>query len=140
MAALAIVSGSALASGAIAAEKLVVPKVQLDLAIAGLGEKGCDVTVKAGGPGCKFKTVTKHIGSSGKSQIILENVETHSADHDCTFAITVKEAEHPDKIVHRGLRLSKPIEGRPSRTPVLSCYISSPSKVERAEREDRVRR
>jgi hypothetical protein len=144
MAALTLVAGAVFASHASADDKLVVPEVELDVAVAGLGAKGCKVEVKPGSPTCRFKTITKDVDSRGLAKLTLKDVETHNADHDCTFSITVKEPGHPDKTVLRGLRLSKPIEGRPARAPVLSCYISSPSKVARAEAaargRDRVRR
>ena len=44
--------------------------VQLDLAIAGLvkGGKGCDVEIKPGHGGCKFRPVAQHVGFDGRPE------------------------------------------------------------------------
>jgi hypothetical protein len=106
-------------------------KVILDLGIAGLGPKGCDIEIKAAHPGCKFEPVTRHIGERGQATIEIKDIETTSADRDCTFAITVREAGQAEKTNRRGLRLKAP--GSTAQT--LSCYFSSPSKLAKAEKE-----
>lgn len=136
MAALTLVAGIALTlvDQAGADDKVVVGEVRLELAIAGLSSKGCDVEIKPGHAGCKFQTVTRHIDHRGTANLVFKNVETTGSDHDCAFTITVKESGHPDKTIHRGLRLSPPQEGKASQPPSLSCLISSPSKIAAAER------
>jgi hypothetical protein len=134
MAALTLAAAAALApdTQARAGDKVVVNEVRLDLRVAGLGHGGCDVEVKPGHPGCRFRPVTQHVDSRGLGAVTLKNVESLSADHDCAFAITIKEPGHPDRTVHRGLRLNPPADGRPAATPSLTCYISSPSKLAKA--------
>lgn len=141
MAALTLVAGTALtlAAQAMAADTVVASQVRLELAIAGLNRGGCDVEVKPGHSGCKFQTLTQHIGQGGKATLTLKNVECSGTDRDCAFVITIKESGHADKTIHRGLRLSTPEEGKPATVPTLSCFVSSPSKIARAE-QARVRR
>ena len=110
--------------------------VELDLKIAGLGRKGCDVEIKPGNNGCKFKPVTQHIDADGKATIKFKDIETQSADRDCTFAITVHEPGQAEKTVKRGLRLKSP--GNPGQS--LNCFLSSPSKIARAEQEGATKR
>jgi hypothetical protein len=110
--------------------------VELDLKIAGLGKKGCDIEIKPGNSGCKFKPVTQHIEADGKATIKFKDIETQSADRDCTFAITVHEPGQAEKTVKRGLRLKSP--GTPGQS--LNCFLSSPSKIARAERENATKR
>jgi|SRR6185312_9400725 hypothetical protein len=141
MAALTLVVGTALtlAQRAEALDKVVVSQVGLELAIAGLGDSGCDVEVKPGHAGCKFRTVKQHVGRSGLAKLILKDVEATGTDHDCALTITIKEPGHPDKTIQRGLRLSPHEEGKPRVTPTLTCYVSSPSKIAQVEQE-KVRR
>ena len=54
-------------------------------------------------------------------------VETVSADRDCSFAITLKEPGQPDKTVRRNLRIVPAAEGRPAAPQALTCFISSNS-------------
>jgi hypothetical protein len=110
--------------------------VEVDLKIAGLGRKGCDVEIKPGNSGCKFKAVTQHIEADGKATIKFKDIETQSADRDCTFAITVHEPGQAEKTVKRGLRLKSP--GNPGQS--LNCFLSSPSKIARAEKENATKR
>lgn len=136
MAALTLVAGIALSlvDRALADDTVVVGDVRLDLAIAGLSAKGCDVEIKPGHAGCKFKALKTHIEQHGEAHPIFKNVEVTGSDHDCAFTITVKESGHPDKIIHRGLRLTPPQSGKASQPSSLSCLISSPSKIAAAER------
>jgi hypothetical protein len=106
-------------------------KVILDLGISGLSAKGCDVQIKPAHPGCKFEPVSRHIGEGGKAEIEIKDIESSSADRDCTFAITVREAGQTEKVVRRGLRLKT--AGTTAQT--LSCFFSSPSKLAKAEKE-----
>ena len=102
--------------------------VKLELRIAGLGPKGCDVEVKPAHRGCSFETVKKHVERKGEMVVVVKEIKVKNADRDCTFAITIKEAGHPDRSERRGLRLAK----APGETQSLSCFLSSPSKIARA--------
>lgn len=138
MAALTLVVGITLtlATRAEAVDKVVVSEVRLELAIAGLrkGGGGCDIEVKPGHAGCKFQKVTQHVDSNGLATVFLKNVEATGSDHDCAFTITVKESGHPDKTIHRGMRLNPPQSGKAASVPTLSCFVSSPSKIAAAEK------
>jgi hypothetical protein len=103
--------------------------VKLELAIAGLrnGGPGCDVEIKPGHAGCKFRPITQHVSPGGYATIVVKDVQTRNADRDCTFAITIREPGQAERTVHRGLRLKPP--GAPSQ--VLTCYLSSPSRIAR---------
>lgn len=130
---LAVWTALAAAQGARAEDRVVVKEVELKIAIAGLSESGCDIEVKPGHAGCAFQRVTKHVDQAGQLSVFLKNVETRSADHDCAFAIKIKEPGFPDRTVHRGLRLAPPTDNKLAAKPYLNCYISSPSKLARAE-------
>jgi hypothetical protein len=110
--------------------------VTLDLRIAGLSAKGCDVDIKPGHPGCKFRTVSRHIGPNGIATVVLKDVVARNADRDCTFAITLREPGQADRTVHRGLRLQA--ENTPDQR--LNCYLSSPSRIARANSESTPKR
>jgi hypothetical protein len=100
-----------------------VPKVQLHLAIAGLGAEGCDVEVKPANPSCKFRpSPSKHVSSDGHATIELSDVELRGADKTCTMAITVREPGQLPQTVYRGFRLSSP---KPGIVPNFTCFISS---------------
>jgi hypothetical protein len=110
--------------------------VYVDLRIAGLTRKGCDVEIKPASLGSKFKPVTQHIDSDGTATLEFKDIESESADRDCTFAITIREPGHAEKTVKRGLRLKSP--GKPGQT--LECFLSSPSKIARTEKESAIKR
>jgi hypothetical protein len=110
--------------------------VKLDLKVAGVGRQGCDVEIKPGNGGCKFKPVTYHLDSTGRATLKVKDIETQSADRDCTFAITIHEPGHTERTVKRGLRLKRP--GDPGHT--LDCFLSSPSKIAQAEQEGAAKR
>lgn len=118
-----------------AEDAIVVKQVKLDLRIAGLGRKGCDVEIKPGHPGCRFQKVTQHVGSAGEETVVIPNVECRNADRDCSFTITVKEPGQADATVRRGFRLSAPDPDRPASTQSFACFINAPSKLARAEAE-----
>jgi hypothetical protein len=107
-------------------------KVQLTLKLDGLSSEGGEVEIKPGHAGCKFETIkfkTKgHPRTGMRGEIILDpiDVETMSADRNCSFSITLKEAGQPDKIVRRNLRLT-PTEDQPAKPQAMTCYISSNS-------------
>ena len=81
------------------------------------------MVIKPGHPGCRFKPITRQI--KGDCQIVdippIE-VETFSADRDCSFAITLKEPGQPEKTVRRNLQIVPAAEPQ-----ALTCYVSSKS-------------
>jgi hypothetical protein len=133
MAALTLVAGIIGASAAPSKAEAppVAHKVRLRLNIAGLGRGGCDVDVKPAHAGCNFRPRVVHVGSDGKFQIELDDVQSTGADRDCSFAITIREPGHADKTVRRGLQLAAPVAGRPAVVQAFDCYLSSPSLLAR---------
>jgi len=103
-------------------------KIKLDLNIAGLTSKGCDVEIKAAHAGCKFRDRTEHVTSNGKLVVELDDVEILNADRDCTFAITIREAGQAEKTWRRGIR----VNATPALAQTLPCFLNSPSKLARA--------
>lgn len=104
--------------------------VKLELRIAGLtvNGPGCDVEIKPGHPGCKFRTVQHHVDSRGYATVVVPDAVSRNADRDCTFAITIREPGQPERTVRRGLRLqAENVTSGQS----LSCYLSSPSRIAR---------
>jgi hypothetical protein len=131
MAALTIAAGlatAALAPGARASgDEKVVNTVRLELKVAGLGPKGCDVEIKPGHAACRFATVKKHVDPGGKLPPLSIVAESVGADHDCSFAITVTEPGRPPKTYRRGLPLSTAKAGGKAPTQSLTVYVSSPT-------------
>lgn len=118
-----------------AGDKPASPKsstVYLLLRIAESGREGCDVEIKPGNSGCHFQPVRKHVDAEGKLTVRLDDVTTNSADRECAFSITVREPGQANRTVQRGLRLAAP--GTASYSSI-ECYISSPSKLAKAEKE-----
>ena len=138
MAALALAASILLAPGtaARAEDKPPVTKVKLEIRIAGLSQDGCDIEIKPAHAGCQFKTATGHITQQGRASVLLEDVQTSSADRDCALAITLKESGQPARTIRRGLRLVASATGS---IPSLTCYMSSPSKLAKSD-EERARR
>jgi hypothetical protein len=129
---------------------LRVPAVRLDLVIAGLGREGCDVDVKPGNASCKFSALNEngaegrqHVSSDGRAKLRLRDVELRGADRTCTVAITVHEPGQPDKTIYRGFRLPPRSDSAdsssPAAVPNFTCYLSSPSKLAKAD-ESRTRK
>jgi len=122
--------------------EVVVPTVQLNLVIAGLGRAGCDVEIKPGNASCRFRAVDEngstgrlHVSPEGKAKLELRNVELRGADRTCTVAITVHESGQGPKTVYRGFRLP-PRSGNEAKTaasaaPAFTCYLNSSSKLAR---------
>jgi hypothetical protein len=121
-----------------------IPVVRLDLVIAGLGREGCDVEVKPGNASCKFCALNdrgaqgrQHVPSEGRATLQLRDVELRGADRTCTIAITVHEPGQAVKTVYRGFRLAHRSNAPGSPTtasiPILTCYLSSPSKLATVE-------
>jgi hypothetical protein len=133
----------------------IIQAVRLNLEIAGLSREGCDVEVKPGNASCKFRVVPltkdratpgkgqqapQHVSSEGHAFLELRDVELRGADRTCTVAITVRESGQEPKTVYRGFRIaSRPEPSGPasaanaSSIPTFTCYLSSPSKVAKAE-------
>jgi hypothetical protein len=121
-----------------------IPTVQLNLVIAGLTRDGCDVEVKPGNGSCKFNALyergvngRQHVSSDGRAKLQLRDVELRGADRTCTVAITVREPGQPVKTIYRGFRLPARSDRAASSTttavPIFTCYLSSPSKLARAD-------
>jgi hypothetical protein len=101
----------------------LVPSIQINLRIAGLGNEGCDVDVKPANPSCKFRpSSSKHVAPDGYAMIELRDVELRSADKTCTVAITVREQGQPPQTIYRGFRPGAP---KPGIVPNYTCFISS---------------
>jgi hypothetical protein len=119
-----------------AAAEPVVNQVKLELQITGLGRNGCEVEIKPGHAGCEFPTVVKQVdGPAGSTApgartiIPLDPIMARStnADHDCAFAITIREAGQPPKTFRRGIRLTPKPENGTVPVQTLTCYLPSPS-------------
>ena len=124
-----------------------VPSVQLNLRVAGLTSKGCDIQVKPGNASCKFSTIyekrgenRQFIAADGFSRLELRDVELRGADRTITVAITVREPGQAAKTFYRGFRLTtKPdarTQGATASAPVFTCYLSSPSKLAKVAKTD----
>ena len=106
-------------------------KVTLNLWLTGLAGQKAEVVVKPGHPACRFKPITRAIDPNVAVAFGPIDVETYSADGNCSFAITIKEPGHPDKTVRRNLQLTPsppPAPGAKPEPPLtLTCYVSSRS-------------
>jgi hypothetical protein len=133
----------------------IIEAVRLNLKIAGLGREGCDVEVKPANASCKFRVVQMskdhasadknkrtalHVSSEGDAVLELREVELRGADRTCAVAITVRESGQEPKTVYRGFRIASRAEPRgatatanTSSVPTFTCYLSSPSKVAKAD-------
>jgi hypothetical protein len=123
-----------------AADPPDVYKVTLELRIAGVGRNGCDVEIKPGHAGCSFRTRSQHLeGQSGwgKLDLKFDDVQSTSADRDCSFTITIHETGQADRTVHRGLRLAPSKPGQPAQVQKLTCLLNSPSMLARSDRTRR---
>ncbi len=129
---------------------LRIPAVRLDLVIAGLGRAGCDVNVKPGNASCKFCALNEngtegrqHVSSDGYAKLRLRDVELRGADRTCTVAITVYEPGQAAKTIYRGFRVpprsDSAAPSNPAAIPNITCYLSCPSKLAKAE-ESRTRK
>jgi hypothetical protein len=110
----------------------VKQKVSLSLRLDGLSAAGAEVEIKPGHAGCRFETIkfqTKNHPKMSEGRIILDpfEVETVSADRDCSFVITLRESGQEAKTVRRTIRISPAEDGKPAKPQDLVCYISSNS-------------
>jgi hypothetical protein len=133
------------------APEVLIPTVQLNLVIAGLGRGGCDVEIKPANASCRFRAVGEkgaavrhHVAPEGKATLELRDVELRGADRTCTVAITVHESGQGAKTVYRGFRVpSRSADEGPTASsapvPVFTCYLTSPSKLARGN-DSRTRR
>ena len=105
----------------------VKQKVQLSIHIAGTtANSGVEVLIKPAHPACKFKPITCPVKKDGMlPEIPPIDVETLSADRDCTFAIVLKEPGQPEKTFRRSFQLNAPTAGTGEKPQALMCYISS---------------
>ena len=103
-------------------------KVKLQLRLDGIvAKEGAEVTIKPGHPGCKFKAVTKTVKGDCTVPLDVFDVETVTADRDCSFSITLKEPGQPDKTVRRSIQIEPNVEGKPAKSQTLSCFVTSKS-------------
>ncbi|SIO65624.1 hypothetical protein SAMN05444166_7766 [Singulisphaera sp. GP187] len=110
--------------------------VYILLNIAGLDAEGCDVEIKPGHSGCQFRPIRQHVNQGGQQTVRLTDVKTSSADRECAFSITIREAGQANRTFRRGLRLASPETAPYS---AMECFISSPSKLAKAEQAKRTR-
>jgi len=132
MAALKLVAATALALIGETRDVRADDPAALTLKITGLGRDGCEVEIKPGHPGCEFKSITQKLDRKGLIDFKPFEVKSTSADHDCLFAITVKEPGQPAKTIKRGLVLKSPeagISAIPSQN--FLCLLRSPSLASR---------
>ncbi len=102
-------------------------KVTLNIRFTGgVGQKA-DVVVKPGNAGCRFKPITRAIDPNVDVPFGPFDVETFSAEGNCSFAITVKEPGQPDKTVRRILQITPKPDAKPGEPVTLSCFVSSRS-------------
>ena len=127
----ATVGISALAGTSWAAGPTAVKqKVQLNIRLDGVSApSGVEILIKPGHPATRFKEVTYKVKQDGDiGDIPVLDVETVSADRDCSFAITLKEPGQPDKVFRRSLRINPPTPataGKPEVAQSLKCFLSS---------------
>jgi len=116
--------------------------VELTLAIAGLGQDGCEVEIKPGNRSCRFQPQHLRVESQGKAKFVFHDIEVRGADRNCTFAITVHEKGQASRTIYRGFRIaSRPAAGPSTRgTQSFNCYMSSPSKLAGLEPTGQTRR
>ncbi len=116
-----------LASPTIAAGPTSVKqKVTLKIRIDGVkSDGGAEVVIQPGHPASRFKPITYPVRRDGVIPDTLPiDVETFSADRDCSFAIVLKEPGQPDKVFRRSLRIVPSPEATPGKPQVLECSLS----------------
>lgn len=108
--------------------------IGLQLAIAGLRSKGCEVDVKPANPSCVFKPTTLRVAAEGKASVVLKDVEVRGADRNCAIALTIREEGQPPKTIYRGYRVAA--APKAGGVENFVCYVSSPSKVAAVAAQD----
>ena len=147
MAALALAAGVALVAARPATRAgetpAVVNKVTLDLRIAGLGPKGCEVEIKPGHPLCdSSRSRRRHVRRQGagqadarrdQGQVDEPRPRLHVRDH--RQGARPAAADRPPG--HPARRPDAPAPRRPSRPS--RCYLRSPSLAAKDDAERRVK-
>ena len=107
----------------------VKQQVKLNMRLDGTKEySGVEIEIKPGHPATRFKPIKYAVKGDGDIRDILPfEVETYSADRDCSFAIVLKEPGQPDKIFRRSMQISPPATDAATapRPQVFQCYLSS---------------
>ena len=115
------------------ASEPVTGTVWLQLQVTGLPAEKCRVDIRPGHPACTFEPMALELKGQGRdSTVYLKplpvQVTSIGADHDCTFAITIREPGQPARTYRRGLCLETPREGQPvESTQRLRIFLSAPS-------------
>jgi hypothetical protein len=122
-----------------AADEAVVNKVTLSLLVSGLSQDGCEIEIKPGHAACDFKPIVKKLPRHGREEIRDIVVKSSSADHDCLFAITVKEQGQPPRTIRRGLVLQPQTDKSKTPSQTLTCLLRSPSLTAKGEAEKSIR-
>lgn len=102
-------------------------KVKLDIRLDGISiHNKAEIEIKPGNSGCRFKPVTYPVKGGGWVPDVLPiDVETLSADRDCSFAITLKEAGQADKVFRRSVQIAPVTEATAGKPQSLICYLNS---------------
>ena len=96
-------------------------------------DSGVEVVIKPGHAACRFKPITYSVKADGTIRDIPPiDVETLSADRDCSFAIVLKVPGEADKVFRRSLQIAAPTEATAGKPQVLQCYLSAASIGARA--------
>ncbi len=126
-------------------EKQPAPKsspIKLSIMIAGLGQDGGEVEITPGNQGTRFKPQRLRVDARGDARFVIQDMEARGADHNCTFAITVREAGQASRTIYRGFRMVSRSAAEATSQPAQSftCYMNSPSKLVGLDQSDRTRR
>lgn len=136
MAALILASASAgpIASAVAGGPPPVKQKVVLQIRLDGVTpSSGAQLVIKPGHRACKFaEVVYQYKGQERITDIPPIDVESLSADRDCSFAITLKEPGQPDKSFRRSLQLAAPTDAAAGKPQVFQCFLSSHAVAARA--------
>ena len=102
-------------------------KVKLNIRLDGtMDDSGTELVIKPGNPASRFREITYPVRRDGNIQDIPPfDVETLSADRDCSFAIILKEPGRPDKVFRRSLQIVPSASLTTGKPQVLQCYLSS---------------
>jgi hypothetical protein len=103
----------------------VVNQIKLELRIAGLGKDGCEVEIKPAHAACEFDVIKQKVDRRGFLDPTPFLAKSASADHDCTFAIVIREPGKPPRTLRRGIRLDPQVDGASVPKRRLPCYVSA---------------